>query len=351
MLIPPSGQLILQVAEKQRKERIDVYIVNHLPAITRSRVKQLIEMGLVTIDSVPVKPSHQVSPGEEINIKLEPRPQESYEPENIPLDIIYEDDHLMVINKPAGLVVHPAQGNWSGTMVNAILHHNQELLDKGAEFRAGIVHRLDKETSGLMVAAKNEFTLGELGIQFSEHSIERTYTALVWGHFKPGHSEFLLDHSSYQDTPPKKKSTVKDIPAEKTGTIIGALGRHPKDRKLIAVVPEGKPAVTHFRVIREFELHSHVEINLETGRTHQIRVHFSTIGHAVLGDPVYGGRNARFGNLTASQRIACAEYLSLIDRQALHAKTLGFTHPVTGETLRFESNPPDDFKMVLDIIH
>ena len=316
-----SGEINIQVADKQRKERIDTFIVSRLPAISRSRVKQLIDAELVTVDSIPVKPSHKVTPGENISIKLQPRPQESYEPENIPLDIIYEDEHLVIINKPAGLVMHPAQGNWSGTLVNALLYKNQELAKKGAEFRAGIVHRLDKDTTGLVVAAKDEFTLGELAKQFSKRTIKREYQALVWGRFK-----------------------------KRRGTIEGNLGRSPKDRTLIAVIPDGKIAVTHYTVLEEFELFSLVEVKLETGRTHQIRVHFASKGRPVFGDAAYGGRNARFGGLLPSQRITCAEYLGIMNRQALHAKTLGFHHPVKKEDMVFDSELPDDFKQLMQML-
>lgn len=313
--------MTLQVAEKQRKERIDVYIVSRLPAISRSRIKTLIAEELITVDSVPIKPSHKVSPGETIEIKLKPRPQESYEPENIPLKIIYEDDNLAVIDKPAGLVVHPAQGNWSGTLVNALLWHNRELSKMIDGFRAGIVHRLDKDTTGLMVIAKDEFTHMELARQFSARTIDKKYQALVWGHFK-----------------------------KKTGMFDGNLGRHPKDRKLIAIIPEGKPSVTHYQVIDEFELFSLVEIKLQTGRTHQIRVHFSHNGHPVFGDSVYGGRNARFGGLTPSQRIIAAEYLTIMPRQALHAKSLGFFHPVRKEDMVFDSDLPEDLAHLLEML-
>ena len=262
-----------------------------------------------------------MSPGETIEIKLKPRPQESYEPENIPLKIIYEDDNLTVIDKPAGLVVHPAQGNWSGTLVNALLWHNRELSKMVDGFRAGIVHRLDKDTTGLMVTAKDEFTHMELAKQFSARTIDKTYQALVWGHFK-----------------------------KKTGMFDGNLGRNPKDRKLIAIIPEGKPSVTHFQIIDEFELFSLVDIKLQTGRTHQIRVHFSHNGHPVFGDGVYGGRNARFGGLTPSQRILAAEYLTIMQRQALHARSLGFYHPVKKENMTFNSDLPDDMAHLLEML-
>jgi 23S rRNA pseudouridine1911/1915/1917 synthase len=281
----------------------------------------LIETGLVTIGGKQVKPSHKVSPGEKIKVHLTPRPTTSYEPENLPLNIIYEDDNLIVINKPAGMVVHPAHGHFSGTLMNALLGHNQRLAELGKNFRAGIVHRLDKDTTGLLVTAKDEFTLRELGKQFSERTIERKYLTLVWGHF-----------------------------TEPSGAIEGNLGRSRRDRKLFTVTAEGRPALTRYKVLHKYELHSLLEITLGTGRTHQIRVHLSHAGHPVFGDPTYGGRNARFGALTASQRLACAEYLGIMKRQALHAKTLGFIHPGTKQVLHFDSQLPADFMELLEKI-
>ncbi len=316
-----TGEFTIQVAEKQKKERIDVYIVNRLPSISRSRVKQLIANELITVDSLPIKPSHKVSPGEIIKIRLQPRPKESYQPENIHLDIIYEDDNLMIINKPAGMVMHPAQGNWSGTLVNALLWHNRKLMEMGKQFRAGIVHRLDKDTSGIIVTAKDEFTHSNLAKQFSKRTIQRSYYAIVWGNIK-----------------------------KNRGTIEGKLGRHPKHRKLFSVIDNGKTAVTHYRVLQRFELLTMVEVKLETGRTHQIRVHFSHIGHPLFGDATYGGRNARFGKLTTSQRTVCAEYLALMKRQALHAKTLGFYHPVKEEWMQFESELPEDMQNLIKMM-
>ncbi|NQS98891.1 MAG: RluA family pseudouridine synthase [candidate division Zixibacteria bacterium] len=318
-MIYTAGEMVLKVASNQGRIRIDAYLVSRLPHISRSRIKQLITDGLVTVDSEPVKPSRKISPGESITLHLQPKPQPSYEPENIPLDIIYEDRHLAVINKPAGMVVHPGHGNFTGTLMNALLGHNRSLMELGEDFRAGIVHRLDKDTTGLLVTAKDEYTLSELGRQFSSHTIERKYTALVWGH-------------------PKKRS----------GVIEGNLGRSNRDRRLFTVKAEGKPALTSYSIIEYFEVFSLLEIILGTGRTHQIRVHFSHIGHPVFGDPTYGGRNARFGGLTPSQRLICAEYLQIMKRQALHAKTLGFFHPVRKEFMRFDSELPEDMRELLE---
>lgn len=317
-MIQPPREITFPVAENQKKERIDLYLVKRLSSVSRSRVKQLIDAGLVTVNSERVKPSHLVNPGETIIVHLQPRPGPSFEPEDIPLDIIYEDDNLIVVNKPAGLVVHPAHGNWSGTLMNALLGHNRRLSEFGEGFRAGLVHRLDKDTSGLIVAAKDEYTSGELGKQFQERTIERSYISLVWGR-------------------PKKDS----------GVIEENIGRSKRDRKIIAVRPDGKPAVTSYRTLELFELFSLLELRLGTGRTHQIRVHLSHQGHPVFGDPTYGGRNARFGNLTQIQRHKCAVLLEIMKRQALHARTLGFTHPVTGESINIDSELPDDFAELL----
>jgi len=310
-----------RVAEKQKKERIDTYLVSRLPQVSRSRIKQNIDAGFVRVDGVVVKPSHLVSPGEIITLQILPRPGPSFEPEDIPLDIIFEDDNLVVVNKPPGLVVHPAHGNWSGTLMNALLWHNKELLELGENFRAGIVHRLDKDTSGLIVTAKDEYTLSELGKQFHDHTIKRTYQALVWGH-----------------------------PQEKSGIIEGNLGRSRSDRKMITIREDGKHAVTHYTVLKYFDIFSLLELKLETGRTHQIRVHLSHKGLHVFGDPTYGGRNSRFGRLTQQERIRCAGYLEIMKRQALHAKTLGFVHPIKKEFMNFDSSLPPDLRELLSRI-
>ena len=292
-----------------------------MSGVTRSRIKQLIDAGYVKIDDEIVKPSRLINPGDLISVYFEPRPGPSFEPEDIPLDIVYEDENVIVIDKPAGIVVHPAHGNWSGTLMNALLGHNEHLKELGKEFRAGIVHRLDKDTSGLLIAAKDEFTLSELGKQFRDRTIERIYVALVWGQ-------------------PKKDS----------GVIEKNLGRSQKDRKIFTVTEEGKPATTSYKTVEKFNLFSMLELKLGTGRTHQIRVHLSDLGHPVFGDATYGGRNARFGNLTQNERKKCAEYLEVMKRQALHAKTLKFFHPVKEEHMFFDSSLPGDFHKLMEMI-
>ena len=320
MILPPK-ELSIPVAGNQRKERVDIYLVEKLSGVSRSRVKQLIDAGYVKIDDEIVKPSRLVNPGEVISVYFESRPGPSFEPEDIPLDIVYEDEHVIIVNKDAGIVVHPAHGNWSGTLMNALLGHNEKLKELGQEFRAGIVHRLDKDTSGLLISAKDEYTLSELGKQFRDRTIERNYTALVWGH-------------------PKKAS----------GVIEKKLGRSNKDRKVFTVTEDGKPANTGYKVVERFDLFSLLELKLGTGRTHQIRVHMFDMGNPVFGDATYGGRNARFGNLTQVERRKCAGYLEVMQRQALHAKTLKFYHPVKKEIMSFDSSLPDDFVTVIKMI-
>ncbi len=306
------------VPPNKEKQRLDTFLTQVLGSVSRSRVQKVIAAGKVTVNGTPAKASHLVAPLEKIAVCV-PRPQRAdVLPENIPLNILYEDEHLLVLNKPAGLVVHPAFGNWSGTLVNALLHHCVDLSGIGSRQRPGIVHRLDKDTSGLMVVAKNDFTHQHLSKQFSEKQTEREYWALAWGHFK-----------------------------KKRGQISTYLARSPKDRTRIAVRPEGKLAITHFEVIEKLALLTLVKLKLETGRTHQIRVHLSHISHPVFGDLAYGGRNRQFGALSNQQRQLAAELLEIMSRQALHAKTLGFLHPVKNEYLRFDSELPDDMKQLL----
>lgn len=276
---------------------------------------------MVTVNSQPVKASHSISPGETIKIRFSLRQKPSFEPENIPLNIVYEDEHLIVVNKPAGMVTHPGNGNWSGTLMNALLGHNRQLAEMGEDFRAGIVHRLDKDTSGLMVAAKDEIAHRKLSLQFKEKTLEKKYIALVWGQ-------------------PKKKE----------GVIEGNLARSHRDRKIFTVREDGKYALTRYKIVEYFELFSSLEIQLDTGRTHQIRVHLSHSGHPVLGDPVYHGRSFHYNTLDSFQRELCNRCLKIMTRQALHAKTLGFTHPATGEFMRFDSELPEDFEDTLKIL-
>lgn len=319
---PQTTELLLTVAEGQMTDtRLDVYITSFVQNATRNKVQQAIKQGYVKVNGGLEKSSYLVQPLDQIHITLPKPPPGEARPEEMPLNIVFEDEHLMVINKPAGLVVHPAFGNWQGTLVNGLLHHTGSSL-AGAEdtpTRPGIVHRLDKDTSGLLVVAKTEQALSFLSSKFQKKDVERTYWALVWGH----------------------------TPEE--GTIEGDIARSKKDRKLMTIVRsgEGKPAVTHFRRLELLDELSLLEVRLETGRTHQIRVHLSHRGHFVFGDPVYGGSTVRYGSNTGSRKNFFRNLFEVMPRQCLHAKTLGFVHPATGEMIQFDSELPGDFAEVL----
>jgi 23S rRNA pseudouridine1911/1915/1917 synthase len=307
------------VAPGQGKERLDLFLANRLPAVTRAKLKKLIDEGSVTIDGKPTKAGHLVRPDERVVIVFPPAQATTVEPEVIPLDILFEDDHLLVVNKAAGMVVHPAFANFSGTLVNALLAHCGNLSSVGGDVRPGLVHRLDKETSGLLVVAKNDLTHVGLARQLSERKMEREYRAIVWGHLR-----------------------------QKEGTVRAALMRNPKDRLRMMIHPEGKMAVTHYRVLEELPLTSYLQLNLETGRTHQIRVHLSSLGHPVFADATYGGRAAQLAGLNHDKTQLGLQLLKQYTRQMLHARTLAFIHPATGELKRFESEIPADMQAMLD---
>jgi 23S rRNA pseudouridine1911/1915/1917 synthase len=307
------------VPPKQSKQRIDVYLTHHIQNATRNKVRTGIDEGLVLVDGKKVKASHPVAPGEVIEITFQRPPRIEAKPEAIPLNIVFEDGQLLIVNKPAGMVTHPAYGNYSGTLVNALLHHCNSLSSVNTELRPGIVHRLDKDTTGLMVVAKNDVAHHLLARQFSRRTIDREYWAIVWGKFK-----------------------------QRKGTIDATLGRSKRDRKKVAVTAEGKNAITDYEVIDEFEYLSLVRLKLRTGRTHQIRVHLAHIGHPVFGDPTYGGRSNTWGGLEGKKALRAQNLLKLIGRQALHAKTIGFVHPATKEAVRFDSELPADMQEVLN---
>jgi 23S rRNA pseudouridine1911/1915/1917 synthase len=307
------------VPMKQSRERIDIYLTHQVQNATRSKVHQAIEEGLVLVDGKRIKPSHLVAPGEVIDVTLPRPPRIEAKPEDIPLDIVYEDEQLLIINKPAGMVTHPAYAHYSGTLVNALLHHSRSLSSVNTEMRPGIVHRLDKDTTGLMVVAKNDTAHHLLAAQFSKRTIDREYWALVWGTFK-----------------------------QPAGAIEASLGRSKRDRKKVTVAEEGKPAVTEYEVLKEFDFLSLLRLKLKTGRTHQIRVHLAHIGHPVFGDPTYGGRSSTWGGLDAKRAQHAQDLLKLISRQALHAKTIGFLHPASKERVKFDSELPDDMRKVLE---
>lgn len=307
-----------ELPDGKKAERIDSFLAQSLENATRNRVQNLIKAGLVLLNGKTTKPSRTIGPGDiiEISIPCAPRP-ETNEPEDIPIDVVYEDQYILIVNKPAGLVVHPAFGHFTGTLVNAVLFHNKS--EGTVDFRPGIVHRIDKETSGLLVIAKDQLSHARLARQFYTHKINRLYWAVVWGHFK-----------------------------ETEGTVEGNIARSRKDRKLFTVSKdEGKEARTHYRVLEEFEFASLIELRLETGRTHQIRVHMSHTGHPVFGDPQYGGRTIHSGSGLPKIKSRVDNLLEIMPRQALHAKTLGFIHPYTKEQVDFNSDLPEDFILLI----
>ncbi|MBR5449431.1 MAG: RluA family pseudouridine synthase [Clostridia bacterium] len=307
--------MIFTVDKSDEGIRLDTY-VSGVCELSRSAAAKLIDSGDVTVGGKPTVKKYQVKAGDEVTVNM-PEP-EVYEAvaEDIPLDVIYEDGDIIVINKPEGMVVHPAPGNYTGTLVNALLHHCRDSLSGiGGVMRPGIVHRIDKDTSGLPVVAKNDMAHAALSAELSYHGIEREYHALCRGGFK-------------------SESGRVDLP----------IGRHPVDRKKMAVLPSdpsARNAVTHYEVIENFGEVSYLRLHLETGRTHQIRVHMSHLGHALLGDEVYSTNKIRFEKLHAP----------LLHGQALHAKRLTLTHPRTKERMTFECELPDNFKKLLEILH
>ncbi len=311
---------LIKVPDIKKPERIDVYLTNHIENVTRNKIQFAIKAGLVTVNNKQVKPNYIVKPFDEIFViqPIDPRPEE-IEPEEIPLDIIYEDEHLLVVNKPAGMVAHPAYANYTGTLVNALLHHTKKLSNVNDKFRIGIVHRIDKDTSGLLLVAKDNFTHFKLAEQFSKHTIEREYHAICWGKFSN----------------PKGQISFK-------------IARSKSDRKKFTISQtEGKDAITFYEVIEEFEFASLIKLKLKTGRTHQIRVHLSGIGKPVFGDRTYGGDKIVFGSELPDMKARINNLLNIMKRQALHAKTIGFLHPITKIFMRFDSDLPDDFKELL----
>ncbi|HEX5169654.1 MAG TPA: RluA family pseudouridine synthase [Cyclobacteriaceae bacterium] len=303
--------------------RVDKFLMDRLPNVTRTKIQTGIQEGYVKVNNRQVKPNHRVHPGDEVSVFFPEPPRDSVVvPENISLDIVYEDDCLMVINKPPGMVVHPAYQNWTGTLVNALAYHFRQLPSmEGNEGRPGLVHRIDKDTSGLLVIAKTEGALAELAQQFYEHTIERTYWAMVWG-----------------------------VPDSPSGTIDVPVGRSPKDRRITISFPEGdrgRRAITHYRLLRDFRYVSLVECKLETGRTHQIRAHMKHIGHPLFGDAAYGGQEILKGTVFTKYKQFVENCFKIMPRQALHAKTLGFRHPCNKNFVRFDSEVPHDFKEVI----
>ncbi len=311
------------MAPGQKKERLDKYLTAQLEGASRARVQRYIQEERVLVNDRLVRASYGVMPLDRIIVNIPTSaPATIAIPENIPLDIVYEDKYLIVVNKPSGMVTHPGHGNWTGTLANALLFHCNRLSSlNDASVRPGIVHRLDKDTSGLIVAAKDDATHASLARQFADRTIEREYWALVWGKF-----------------------------STKSGMIEAEIGRSKSDRKKFAVVEDGKFAATEYEVLKEFKFLSLVRLHLRTGRTHQIRVHLSHIGHPVFGDPTYHGRRIIYGETTPKFKHHISDLLRLITRQALHAKTLGFIHPATKEHMHFDSELPGDFGEVLRMV-
>ena len=312
----------IEVSEGKKKERIDLFLANSVENASRSRIQKLIKSNCVTVNGKLIKANYLICPNDKIEmiIPTQPRPEET-EAEDIPLDIVYEDDYLLVVNKHAGMVAHPSFGNYSGTLVNALLHHTQKLSKFNEEpARPGIVHRIDKETSGLLLIAKDEWTHAQLAKQFSSHTIDREYWAVCWGKFK-----------------------------NRKGEVVGNIARSVKDRKVFTVsATEGRSAHTFYEVIEEYDFTSLIKLKLKTGRTHQIRVHMTHIKHPIFGDPTYGGRKIVYGYELPKIKARVENLLEIMKRQALHAKTLGFIHPHTKQKVFLDSNLPEDFKLLLE---
>lgn len=313
------------VAEKgQQMIRVDKFLVVRMEKTSRNRIQQAADAGCIWVNGKPVKSNYKVKPGDEVSIVMD-RPRYEFEiiPQDIPLDIVYEDDSLLVVDKPAGLVVHPGHGNYSGTLVNALAWHFRDNPDYDiSDPRLGLVHRIDKDTSGLLVIAKTPEAKTELGKQFFNKTTRREYYALVWGDFK-----------------------------ENEGTIVGNIARNPKDKLQMKVFddPEiGKHAVTHYKVLERFGFVTLVQCNLETGRTHQIRVHMLSQGHPLFNDARYGGDKILKGTRTGSYKQFIENCFNLCPRQALHARTLGFKHPVSGKEMDFTSPIPADMDALLE---
>lgn len=311
------------VGDEDGGERLDIVLAEHIPELSRSRIQKAIHAGDVFVSGIPArKAATRVHEGELIELAFSPPRPLEIRPEAIPLDIVYEDEHLLVVNKPPGMVVHPAPGHDRGTLVHALLAHCRDLSGVGGVMRPGIVHRLDSGTSGLLVVAKSDEVHIALSKQLMERTVKRVYYAVVWG----------------------------EMP-ESEGVLEFPIGRSPRDRKRMAVVSRGgREAVTAYYVLDTFSPFQYIRIKLGTGRTHQIRVHLSFTGHPVLGDPVYGGRKLRKGSLAQREARTARKVLALLDRQALHAGELSFIHPMTAERVVFTALAPPDFQSALDML-
>ncbi|MFT7899120.1 RluA family pseudouridine synthase [Tenacibaculum ascidiaceicola] len=302
--------------------RVDKFLMNFIENATRNKIQQAAKAGNVLVNDVAVKPNYKVKPKDVVRVVLTYPPHENLlVAEDIPIDIVYEDDEVIVVNKPAGMVVHPGHGNYSGTLVNGLIHHIEN-LPKNSNERPGLVHRIDKDTSGLLVVAKTEYAMAHLSKQFFDRTTERLYYALVWGNVE-----------------------------EDEGTIEGNIGRSLRNRLQMDVFPDGehgKHAVTHYKVLERLTYVTLVQCKLETGRTHQIRAHFKHIGHTLFNDERYGGNTILKGTTFTKYKQFVDNCFKVLPRQALHAKTLGFTHPTTGEFLQFDSEVPEDITACIE---
>ncbi len=307
----------------QKPLRIDKFLSDRLANASRNKIQSAIAEGFVQVNGQEIKSNYRVRPNDLITVLL-PEPPRDTEviPENISLEIVYEDPSLMIVNKPPGMVVHPAYNNWTGTLVNALVYHFNNLPEMpDNEGRPGLVHRIDKDTSGLLVIAKTEHALNKLAKQFFDHTIQRTYVALVWG-----------------------------IPEPASGTINVPIGRSIKDRRIMIAYPDGeqgKSAISHYNVLKDMRYVSLIECRLETGRTHQIRAHMKHLGHPIFNDSTYGGDKILKGTVFSKYKSFVQNCFQMMPRQALHAKTIGFIHPDTGKYVQFDSELPDDFRNVI----
>jgi 23S rRNA pseudouridine1911/1915/1917 synthase len=314
--------LKLTVPETERGTRLDIFCSHRVEGRSRSHFTKLAASGHIIIDGKEAKPSHKVKPGEVVELELVSPPPVEAIAEAIPLDIVYEDDYLLIVNKPAGMVCHPAAGNYSGTLVNGLLYYFSQLKEFSDKIRPGLVHRLDKDTSGLLVVAKDEGTLRELQLKLQNRKIKRQYFALVWGKM------------------PQPEGII-DLP----------MGRSESDRKKMKVFgTKSREATTNYEVLKSYPIAELVRLKLQTGRTHQIRVHLAYFGNPVVGDPTYGGRARALTKLSGPKRQLAMAVLRTIDRQALHAWNLGFDHPITGESINLTCEPPADFQKTVELL-
>ena len=326
--LPPKDDLYehhkIVVDKGQNPLRIDKYLMNFIENATRNKIQAAAKDGSIFVNDIAVKSNYKVKPFDVIRVKFEHPPFENLlVGEDLPLDIVYEDDDLLVVNKPAGIVVHPGHGNYSGTLINALIFHFEN-LPKNSSDRPGLVHRIDKDTSGLLVVAKTEHAMAHLSKQFKDKTSEREYVAIVWGNVK-----------------------------EDEGTVEGHIGRHPKNRLQNTVYEgddayKGKPAVTHYKVIERLGYVTLLSCKLETGRTHQIRVHMKYIGHTLFNDERYGGNLILKGTTFTKYKQFVSNCFKVLPRQALHAKTLGFEHPVTGKQMSFNTDVPQDMQKCIE---